>query len=335
MTDLIDDLVEARRPWVSEVIRSWYAEADLTRQLRASMETEAHRFENAEFGQGFRDVVGFEAVVEPLAWANRRLDLPCGGWAVTGIRFRGGDDTRPFVEVVATTESPTPDGLARVVDAVVPAYRAFAPLCLRVDAPDAPGLLAELGDDSRFGDRSGIDMHVVAGLVTRLRDHPRAAAYPDVSVRRGEPEQLAKRVAEIYGELTARQPELAMWAHPEDLESLAECAEEGLLFEVLVDGRPAGVVASVRDDGARDGRVLRAGALPGRRSSGATRRGGGRATDGRRTSGGTRRRSLGDHPSSNLPSLRNALSVGRVHVGGYTWVTPSGLPGMREGAKSV
>jgi len=40
------------------------------------------------------------------------------------------------------------------------------------------------------------------------------------------------------------------------------------------------------------------------------------------------------HPS-NLPSLRNALSVGRVHVGAYTWVTPSGLPGMREGAKAV
>ena len=335
MTDLIDDLVEARRPWVSEVIRSWYAEADLTRQLRASMETEAHRFENVVFGQGFRDVVGFEGVVDPRAWANRRLDLSGGGWAVTGIRFRGGDDTRPFVEVVATTESPTPDGLARVVDAVVPAYQAFAPLCLRVDAPDAPGLLAELGDDTRFGDRSGIDMHVVAGLVTRLRDHPRAAAYPDVSLRRGDPEQLAKRVAEIYGELTARQPELAMWAHPEDLESLTECAEEGLLFEVLVDGEPAGVVASLRDDEhAMAGFSVQELCLDA-------------AHRGRHVAAAAVQRMVdllpagpGDvlwgtiHPS-NLPSLRNALSVGRVHVGGYTWVTPSGLPGMREGAKSV
>ena len=301
MTDLIDDLVEARRPWVSEVIRSWYAEADLTRQLRASMEAEAHRFENVVFGQGFRDVVGFEGVVDPRAWANRRLDLSGGGWAVTGIRFRGGDDTRPFVEVVATTESPTPDGLARVVDAVVPAYQAFAPLCLRVDAPDAPGLLAELGDDSRFGDRSGIDMHVVAGLVTRLRDHPRAAAYPDVSLRRGDPEQLAKRVAEIYGELTARQPELAMWAHPEDLESLTECAEEGLLFEVLVDGRARRGRRLAARRRARDGRVLRAGAVPRRRSSWPTRRGGGRAADGRPVARGTRRRALGDHPPEQPP----------------------------------
>jgi L-amino acid N-acyltransferase YncA len=33
------------------------------------------------------------------------------------------------------------------------------------------------------------------------------------------------------------------------------------------------------------------------------------------------------HPD-NQPSLRNALSVGRRVVGGYVWVTPSGLPGM-------
>jgi hypothetical protein len=33
------------------------------------------------------------------------------------------------------------------------------------------------------------------------------------------------------------------------------------------------------------------------------------------------------HPD-NQRSLRNALSVGRRVVGGYVWVTPSGLPGM-------
>jgi L-amino acid N-acyltransferase YncA len=35
------------------------------------------------------------------------------------------------------------------------------------------------------------------------------------------------------------------------------------------------------------------------------------------------------HPD-NAPSLRNALAVGRRVVGGYAWVTPSGLPGMPD-----
>jgi hypothetical protein len=30
----------------------------------------------------------------------------------------------------------------------------------------------------------------------------------------------------------------------------------------------------------------------------------------------------------NAPSLRNALSIGRVPVGGYVWIAPAGSAGM-------
>ena len=317
MTATMDHLVEARRLWVSEVITSWYAEADLTRQLQAALATEAHRIANVAFGQEFRTAVALEGVDDPLEWANR---------------FRGGDAGRPFVDVVATTERPTPDGLAVVADAVIPAYAAFAPLCLRVDVPDPAGLVEQLGGDPRFGDHNAVDMHVVAGLVEQLREHPRASAYPQVSLRAGDPEEFAERVAKIYAELAAGEPELAMWAHPEDAESLAECAGEGLLYEVLVDDNPAGGVASVRDDAhamagfsvqelcldaAQRGRPGAAAAVP--RLIGEVPARGGDVLWGT------------IHPS-NVPSLRNALSVGRVHVGGYAWVTPSGLAGMPQTA---
>ncbi len=328
MTDLMDRLVEARRPWVSEVIRSWYAEDDLARQLRSGLATEAHRVANVAFGQEFREMVDLEGADDPLAWANRHLDLPGGGWAVTGIRFRGGDALRPFVDVVATTEPPTPEGLAAVADTVIPAYRAFAPLCLRVDVPDPAGLVEKVSGDQRFGDQSGVDMHVVAGLVERLREHPSASAYPQVRLRASDAATLAERVAKIYAELAEREPELAMWANPEDAESLAECAAEGLLFEVLVDGNSAGVVASVRDDAhAMAGFSVQELCLDA-------------AHRGRHVAAAAVQRLVDELPAragdvlwgtihpSNVPSLRNALSVGRVHVGGYAWVTPSGLAGM-------
>jgi hypothetical protein len=326
--DLLDDLVDARVPWVSAVLRSWYADSDLRRHLRTAMSVEEHRVGNVAFGQEFRDGVGLHPDSDPLTWTNRRLDLSDGGWALAGIRFRGGDTLRPFVDVVATTEPPTPDGLARVATTVVPAYDGFEPLCVRVEAPDPAGLVERLEADDRFGPGCVVDMLVVAGPVEELNDQPRASAYDRVALRAGAPEALAERVATVYAELAGQRPELAMWANPEDVESLAECADEGLLFEVLVEGEPAGVVASVRYDAhGMSGFSVQELCLGG-------------AHRGRHVAAAAVQRLVDELPArdddvlwgtihpENVPSLRNALSVGRVVVGGYVWVTPSGLPGM-------
>jgi len=329
MNDLLDDLVEARLPWVSGVLRSWYAESALRAQLRDGLTAEEHRIGNIDFGREFRDGVGVRPDTDPLDWTNRRLDVPDGGWALTGIRFRGGDAKRPFVDVVATTEPPTREGLARVASAVVPAYQDFAPRCLRVDAPDPGALVEALGNDERFGPGCGVDMYVVAGPVEELRDQPRVAAYDRVGLRAGDPDQLADLAAAVYAELTASHPEVAEWAQAEDAESLAECAEEGLLFEVLVEGEPAGVVASVRYDAHG-----MAGFSVQELCLGAGHRG-------RHVASAVVQRLVEELPANptdvlwgtvhpdNTPSLRNALSVGRVIVGGYVWVTPAGWPGMR------
>lgn len=330
MGDLLDDLVDARLPWVSAMLRSWYADADLREHLAVALSVEEHRVGNAEFGQEFRDGVGLHPDSDPLDWSNRRVDLPDGGWALTGIRYRGGDGLRPFVDVVATTEPPTTDGLARVTAAVVPLYDAFGPLCLRVDAPDPAGLVDRLDADDRFGPGCAVDMFVVAGPVEELRDQPRAAAYDRIDLRAGEPHAMSERVAAVYAELAEELPELAMWANPEDVESLAECADEGLLFEVLLDGEPAGVVASVRYDAhGMSGYSVQELCLD-------------RAHRGRHVAAGAIQRLVDALPArdddvlwgtihpENAPSLRNALSLGRVVVGGYVWVTPAGLPGMAQ-----
>ena len=78
------------------------------------MQDEVARLGDTDFGREFRDGVGAGVPADPLAWANRFLELPDGGWAVTGIRFRGRDTARPFVDVVATTAPATPDGLSVV-----------------------------------------------------------------------------------------------------------------------------------------------------------------------------------------------------------------------------
>jgi hypothetical protein len=326
--DRLDELVEARIGWTAPAIRSWYSPARLRDNLRAALSVEADRIGDAAFGGELRDGVGIDGPSDPLAWANRRLELPGGGAAVTGVRFRGRDVRRPFVDVVATSAPPTPDGLALVAASVVPAFAEFAPLCLRVGAPDGPGLVDELRADVRFDRTCSVDMHVVAGLVRQLRGQPRAPSFARVRLRAGDPERLARRAADIYGELATLEPDLAVWATPEDLDSLAECAEEGLLFEVLADGAAAGVVAaSRRDDHGMTGFSVQEICLD------AVHRG-------RRLAAAAVQRLLDELPArpddvlwgtihpDNAPSLRNALSLGRALVGGYVWVTPAGMPGM-------
>jgi len=325
--DLLGEMVRARLSWLSPRLRSWYDDARLTGQLATAMATEAGRVGDLDFGSQFRDDLGLE-IGEPLDWANRLVGLPAGGWAVCGVRFRGRDADRPFVDVVATSEPPTPDGLATVAEAVLPEYGRFTPLCLRVQAPDAAALVTDLRGDHRFGHGCDVDMYIVAGPVHDLLAGQRAPSYDHVVLRPGDVQPLAERVAAIYAELTRSNPALALWATPEDEDSLGECASEGLLLEVLADGEPAGVAAAVRDDAhGMSGFCVQEICLDAEHQR-------------QRLAAGVLQHLLerlpaedGDvlwgtiHPG-NRPSLRNSLSIGRHPVGGYTWITPAGLPGM-------
>jgi L-amino acid N-acyltransferase YncA len=326
VTELLDAMVRARLPWVSGEIRAWYADARLTELLRSDLGPQAAMVGDESFGAQFRDNVGLD-IGEAADWANRRVDLPDGGWAVCGIRYRGRDVERPFVDVVATTEPPSPDGLAAVAQVVVPLYAGFQPLCLRVDAPDPTALVAALDHDPRFG-VSAVDMHVVAAPVHELRERGRVAAYDLVALRVGDAHEMAQRVAEIYADLDSRNPALEQWARPEGEATMRACADQGLLLEVVVDGDPAGVVAAVREDAhGMSGFCVQEIVLDARHQ-------------GRRLAPAVLQHLVdalpaedGDvlwgtiHPG-NAPSLRNATSIGRRLVGGYVWVTPRELPGM-------
>jgi L-amino acid N-acyltransferase YncA len=326
VTELLDAMVQARLPWISGEVRSWYDDARLVELLRSDLGPQAAMVGDASFGAEFRTSVGL-GIGEAADWANRRVELPGNGWVVCGIRYRGRAVDRPFVDVVATTEPPTPDGLAAVAEVVVPLYADFDPLCLRVDAPDPQPLVAALDADPRFG-VSGIDMHVVAAPVRELRARERVPAYDVLTLRPGEPHAMARRVAAIYADLDTRNPALALWARPEGEATMRACADQGLLFEVVVDGHPAGVVAAIREDAhGMSGFCVQEIVLDA-------------AHQGRRLAPAVLQRLVDALPAKdddvlwgtihpgNTPSLRNSMSIGRRLVGGYVWVTPAALPGM-------
>lgn len=115
---------------------------------------------------------------------------------------------------------------------------------------------------------------------------------------------------------------------PSTLEELRDCAEEGLLFEARVENAPAGVVAARRDDdhgmtGFVVQEIVLGTAFLGRSLG---RRVLARLAEALPARDGDTL--WGTIHADNVPSLRNARSVGRDIVGGYVWLTPPGWPGV-------
>ncbi|WIB11554.1 GNAT family N-acetyltransferase [Curtobacterium sp. MCPF17_052] len=288
--------------------------------LAASAEPALALVGDASWGAAVRDAVQLP-VADPLLWANRRIELSSGHWAITGIRFRGRDVAKPFVDVIATDVAPDTAGIAELAE-VLPAYRDFAPLCLRVHLP---------GDQRSAPTSDGFtavtDLLVVSAPVARVADGA-ASTSADVELVRAEPAGAAVRVADAYDGLRRSEPDLDQWATAADEDSLADADEEGLLFDVVVAGRIAGAVAATRDDA--DGFtgftveeiVLDAehrghgyGPLVLRQLARALPAGPSDVLRGH------------IHPD-NTRSLRNALASGREVVSSLMWITPTGFPGM-------
>ncbi len=126
-----DDLLTALVPWAPEHLARWneHWRSDLLRTVGPDLALVG----DTSWGAAVRDAVGL-AVPDPLDWANRVVELPSGGWALTGIRFRGRDVSKPFVDVIATSVRPDAAGLAEL-GSVLEDFRAFSPLCFRVRLP--------------------------------------------------------------------------------------------------------------------------------------------------------------------------------------------------------
>jgi L-amino acid N-acyltransferase YncA len=310
-----EDVVAARLPWTSSVLSKWYGQERLRAQIAASLATELGRVGDESFARSYREGVALDIDSDLLTWSNRVLTLEdAAEWVLAGIRFRGMDAGLPFIDVL------------EVAAAVARAYAAFGPLCARFAVPDAVGFMKLL--DAGFGPGSAVDMQIVAGLVRQLRVAPRVATYERVELKTGDPALLAARARDIYADLAAEHPVTALWATPTSAGSLEECASEGLLFDVAVDGRPAGVAAALREDAhGMTGFVVQEIALD-------------RAHRGQGLGPAVLQQLVARLPDrgsdvvwgsihpDNVASMRNALRVGRRPVGAYVWVTPPGLPGM-------
>lgn len=310
-------MISSRLGAVSDVVRNWYVEHELRQLVADDLAVEIERIDDTEFAREFQQHCPVPGVPEPGAYNNQVITLADGSRCLAGIRFRGADVSRPFVDLVAVEGTFDHDRIADVVDETDTAWGRFDPRAVRILHPDPIGFLDA---DARGGQP---DQFIVAGRIHDLRGKPTVDAESGrVHIRRATGLEWYDRYVAELEDLFRADPRRAEMTRAESRDDLAETHDAGLLFEIFVDDQWAGVLAASRDAGyGMRGHYMQEVMLA------HSYRGQGLASEVQRQLMGLLPAEPGDAlfgtiDARNRPSLRTALSVGREIVGGYLWLYP-------------
>jgi len=166
-----------------------------------------------------------------------------------------------------------------------------------------------------------IDRHLLAAPAGSMAERPDAAGLDRVALRRGASLDFYPRYEAAYQEMLDARGYLRGEVSAESRERLAECLEQGLLWEVFVDGAWAGLIAARHDlvAGVRGLQMVEIVLAKGAR--------------GQRLGPAVHQRLaryvaeadpaaviLGTISAKNVPSLRTAKKAGRMEIGAHHWV---------------
>ncbi len=290
-------------------VRAWLGDEAVERNLLEELEGDLERLVSDALAAEFQHYCPVDGA-KTDDYKNRLLTV--GGLELlTGTRFLGGDLTRPFVDVLYTSEPTlTPQQVEEVQHAVRAEYAVFEPERTRFYCPSqGPRYSAE--GDKRL---------LVAPLGVMVS---KADADPRVTLRRAESLAFYPRYTAVYDQLYAERPELREVVRVESEDDMQEYFGAGHLFEMFVGDAWAGVAAVFRDvnagvGGFCVGEVVLAGAFRGKGWGGAVQ---GALARGLLEGGASPGELLfGTVGEINVPARRAAERAGRVDVGGHVWV---------------
>ncbi|MET1006661.1 MAG: hypothetical protein ABWX96_14015, partial [Propionibacteriaceae bacterium] len=167
------------------------------------------------------------------AYLNRWIQLSDDLHVLAGPRYLGRDPDLPFVGIYAS-DRPFRPGDRESLTTVAPHFSAFRPGFVLLSTADPvgawPGTYPE--------------MRQVVGLLGDLRRRSLPSGL--AAVARTDTDFYDTYLS-IHERHVARQPEHARHTRVEEEGDLQALADQGLLWDVVVDGRWAGILAAERD----------------------------------------------------------------------------------------
>lgn len=312
MQDVFRRLTDARLASYSPVVLGWQPYERIRERLERETAEAIDRTGDEQFGAMLMSRFPRQGTIA-ADYQDSILHLPDGSPALTGIRWRGGDPGRPFVEVMVHEGGVTADRLGTLSLAIGERWSSFHPFSVRLFAPDAdsvpPGAC--------------VDRRIVAGRVADLRY---VGPVPGLAVERASHMSWYEDYRREYEEFRSAVPERAEWTWPETAETLTEAQGRGEVYLIRLRGRLAGVYAMPRAcaHGLQGFRVQEKFLF-------AWARGRGLGTAAERAVAGRLPAGpddvvFGSIDDRNAAALRSAYRLGRVDIGAWVWVTPFGRP---------
>ena len=151
------------------------------------------------------------------------------------IDFPDTTGTNSFVEIFRATTPPGSITDATVFHRLAEAFAEFAPRRIQFYHPSHL-LMAAPG--------ASVDQHFLAGLARAMATRSPAPGLERIELTRATNLSCYPRYKAAYRQMHDERPALLGSVRIEDEESLAACLADGLLFEIVVDGVWAGIVAA-------------------------------------------------------------------------------------------
>lgn len=187
---------------------------------------------NAEKGYDYCRIKGAKI----SDYLYRQLTTPFGE-VVTSIRFIGGDLTKPAVflmhkdfDLKKTTE------IAELGAFLKHEYAVFKPKRFRwFSTQDESSLIAE---------NEGIegDMIYCTGFISALQNTPKPAKFNSIQLQEATSLDWYERYFNSYQDMYRANPFFKEMASVESRESLQQMIESSLLFEIIIEGKWAGII---------------------------------------------------------------------------------------------
>jgi L-amino acid N-acyltransferase YncA len=302
---------------VHPYLRTWYSPAQLESNLSDQLERDLDWTQN--LGEGFERNMPVPGAT-PEMYNHRVLEV-AGMQVMLGIRFRGGDISIPFVDLVRSSQAITSAAqVMAICDLVRREFAIFKPLMVRFYQPSH--LEFQFEPDDGVSGSSG-DKRVLAAPLKTMLKQPKPAGLERVILRRAETLGFYPQYAETYTAAYQERLWLPHESNTHSLEDMQEYLETAQVFEIFVDGQWAGITGGEHhtDEFALQGFVviemLLAKVARGQGLGAAVQY---RLAEALQASSQPEDVLYGTIGSNNPPMLKTAARVGRVDLGGWIWV---------------
>ena len=128
------------RSWVPQNFHMYYSAKEISRQCTEDFTADITERASSEFGAGYRDHISpllqdqfnYIPTQDAQDWTNRFFSITDSHvtyQALTGIRYRGQDLNRLFIDVIATNIPYTTAYIAALIHSLLHHYESFRPIC--------------------------------------------------------------------------------------------------------------------------------------------------------------------------------------------------------------